>query len=239
MKTVIAAVIGVVVVTDSMSDLDLGACNDSIDRFTMFFFEDHNKLQQLTKHTAWTKTAVETVMDPNNETAFETFVYGNLNSSIVYDEFGKPAVDENGKVILNYNSAVQINFWAMIDNETFETIWSVYYPAEGNLLAGNTPTEPAPVIPPEFFKETLKEVKGPEDILVGWVRTTIPDVVTDPMIVSFEAIMMPDDRGVVSDYTVYGYLVAGRTLQPRMSLYADGVPGCISLVTKKQEFGSL
>jgi len=55
------------------------------------------------------------------------------------------------------------------------------------------------------------------------------------MFVSIEAIMIPNELGIIKDPTVYGYLMTCRTIKHRLSIFADDVPGCISMVSNAED----
>jgi len=231
---VIGVIIANVRMRVSLEELDEGACGDSVNRFTLLMFDDMVKLQQLTRHAAWSNLTAEAMLHPDDELTFNYWVQTYLNNSALYDENGMPVLDENGLMIYAYNTGSEINYWALIDKD-FNTTWRVYYPDDENFRVGPILTEPAPIIPPKFFKEALKDVKKPEDYTTGWYTVYKPDVVQEPLIVTVEAIMVPNAVGEIEDFTVYGYVVAARTVRPRLTLFADSVPTCISMISRMDD----
>jgi len=217
---VVGVIIANVRMRVSLSSLDEGTCKDSIDRFALLMHNDMLKMQQLTKHAAWSDITAQAISHVDDKTLVDTFIKSFLNNSM--------SVDEKGNYVFLYNIGSEINYWAMINSTTYETVWSYYFPSDGNNVAGPNLTEPSPRFPPKFFKEAIKGTKNPTD---GWLSLYNPDVVKEPMIVSFEAIMVPDDSGEIKDKTVYGYLVAARTIRACIQQFSDSVPSCISMIS--------
>jgi len=229
---VIGVVIANVRMRISLEELDEGACGDSIDRFALLLYDDMVKLQQLTRHAAWSNLTAEVMLHPEDQMTFDYWLVSYLNNSAVYDENGMPVTDENGQMLSAFNTGSLINYWALIAPDTYETIWRVFYPDIGDQLVGPYQSEPAPILPPKFFKQMFKEER---DATEGWFRLYNPDFVEEPLIVTVEAIMVPNDYGEIVDKTIYGYVIAARTLRPRLSLFADAIPSCISIISRSSD----
>jgi len=221
---VIAAIVAVTQMTENLEDLDKEALRKSIDRFTMLFWDDIGRLQPYTRHAAWQRVTAEAAMNTSNRTAINQFVERFLKTAIVFHE--------NGTVEHVYRCGSEINYWGIIHPQSFATMWSEYHPGKDGgycSLEATKPWEPAPIFPPEYFRGMILPNNDP---LNGWLSIFPPARVADPMSLSIEAIMIPDENGnVTRNSTVYGYLVAAKTISPHLSYFASNIPGCISMVS--------
>jgi len=235
---VLGVVIGNVLMRQSLEALDEGSCNTSINRLALLIFDDMVKLKQLTRTYSISVPAVDFVNDPWNPETTYAFVSSAMNVSFVYDEYGNPVLDPVTYMpVTQYSPGVEINYWAILDTN-FNTIRSVYYPQNPNdtsIMTGFVQTNPQPEFSAAFYRRVVAEAKkegGKKD--AGWLKLHIPEggprEVREPYIVSFEPIMMPGETTETLNDTIYGYLVANRQLKPRMKLFSDSVPSCISMI---------
>jgi len=231
---VLGVVVGNVLMRQSLEALDEGSCNTSINRLALLIFDDMAKLKPLTRTYSITLPAVEFVNDPWNQTTVTNFVGSAMNTSYLLDEHGNMVLDPvTFMPLTQYSPGSEINYWAILDTN-FNTIRSVYYPqspTDTNLLAGFAQVNPQPEFSADFYRRVVKESGRPFD---GWVKLHIadggPDDVREPYIVCFQPIMMPGEKSETADDTIYGYLVTNRQLKPRMRLFSDSVPSCISMI---------
>jgi len=237
---VLGVIVGNVLMRISLEALDEGSCNTSINRLSLLIFDDMVKLKQLTRTYSISTAAVDFVKDPFNATVVYTFVTSSLmNMSYVYDENGNMMYDPvTSMPVVQYSPGCEINYWAILDTE-LNTIRSVYYPQDPkdtSIMTGFVQVNPQPEFSPDFYKRVIEQSENPR---LGWLKLHIPeggpDDVREPYIVSFEPIMMPGDKNETADDHIYGYLVASRQLKPRMKLFSDSVPSCISMMRLKSD----
>jgi len=242
---VVAAIILITRMRASLHVLDQEALRSSIDRFTTLIYDDIPRMKPYTRHAAWQKLTAETALalarnDSSQRSLVDEFVQSYLNTSIVYLE------DGSAKHV--YRCASQINFWGIIhpflggndpNNKSFTTLWYEYHPGTKDkycTLDARTsyqPGLPAPVFPASYFRSVLlPTMDHPED---GWLSIFPPMRVTDPVLLSIEAIMLPDDDGVLRNKTIYGFLVSGKTVKPHLSTFATKTPGCISMISSTED----
>ena len=219
----VGAIVLVTQMRTTLETLDEEALRKSIDRFTMLYYDDVGRLQPYTRHAAWQKVTAEAAQNVSNKPALNKFIQRYLNTSLIYNE--------DGTVQHVYRCGSLVNWWGIIHPKSFATMWSEYHP--GNdvsycTLRATSPREPAPVFPPDFFKGIIQGDFHPE---TGWISVFRTVRVSHAVSVSIEAIMIPDEDGNVKNKTIYGYLVAAKTIQPHLSTFADNVPGCISMIS--------
>jgi len=216
---IVVAVVGVNLIRDNLEVLDREALQKSIDRFTMLFWFDIGRLIPYTRHAAWQRVTAEAAMNPSKEN-IDRFVQRFLNTSVVYHP--------DGTAEHVYRCGSLINYWGILA-KNFTTLWYDYHPGQNGQYCTLPPFRrgPPPKFPEAYFRSIILSKYVPEN---GWVSVFCPAVVTDTMTISIEAIMIPDDNGNITDKTVYGYLVAAKTIEPHLSTFADNIPGCISMV---------
>jgi len=213
----------------SLEELDRDALNKSIDRFSMLLYDDVGRLQPYTRHAAWQKVTADAVTAamrnlPNKEEAINLFIQRYLNTSIVYHQ--------DGRAEQVYRCGSLVNFWGFLHPYSFATLWSEFHPGKDGGFCSLSASEPQPFFPPPFLMGRLAS----GDRISGWHSIFAPADVNQPMAISIEAIMIPDENGVVTkDSEIYGYLIAAKTIQLHLSTFASNVPGCISMMSKGDE----
>jgi len=246
---VIAAVVLVTQMTASLENLDKEALNRSVFRYVMFFNDDMARLQPYTRHAAWQKEAADAADElrrqaadvartgrpfrppcmgppaPSPGPAVNQFIQRFLRTTIVYHE--------NGTTEHVYRCDSLINWWGIIDPVNLTWLWSEYHPGLNGEYCSLSPFTgcPQPYFPDSYFQHVLKN----GDPIKGWFSIFSPVNVPDPVSVSVEAIMVPDESGAVKDTTIHGYLVAAKTIERHMSTFASNVPGCISVISQNRD----
>jgi len=138
-----------------------------------------------------------------------------LNNTYTYDGSG----NVTGK---KYGVSLEINYWAMLDLE-YNTKYAVYYPkGPGDTgVVGTTKQFPPPVVKASLYSAIIKEAGEPR-----FLKMLIPNEGDDkPMFVSLQPITNPSDTS--DPKTIYGYIVGGRSLLPRMKQIAEDAPTCV------------
>jgi len=214
----------------------------------MLFIDDIERLQPYTKHAAWQKITVEAALEVKmfnktnknpwavpNGPAITKFIQRYLNTSVAhYDD---------GTVERVYRCGSMVNFWAIIDPDTYSTLWFEYHepsesdyctlaPITGPRLAG----PPLGPIFPEFFLRSITQ--STNDTEKGWMSVFRPGFIDEPMSISIETIMIPDESGSFKNSTIYGYLLAAKMIKYHMQSFADNLPGCVSVNSKAETEGS-
>ena len=230
---VVGSVVGVITMNNVLFEADKEACNESINRFTMLFYDDIGKAKRLSRRAAWSElaaTAAQVAMGINNATlaaehpAVKAFVQHYINTTTIKNK--------DGVAEYYYDVSQMVNFWAIIHPYSKATLWSEFHPAENGELCTFRKAESEPFFPPPFLMGILSDdTNWPE----GWVSIFAPAIVPDIMSLTIDAIRIPDEHGNVTNSRTFGYLIAGRTVQPRMSIYADETPGCISMFSSERE----
>jgi len=125
-----------------------------------------------------------------------------------------------------------VNYWAIL-NPGGVTLWSEYHPPKGDqLCTREIQRGPTPFFPPPYIQGMLGNGSNWEE---GWLSVFKPNATEEPMLITFDAIMVPDKDGKMTNPKQYGFLMAARVIQPRTALYAADTPGCISIVSKAND----
>ena len=154
-----------------------------------------------------------------------------LQQLLVHFSFWDDAVDvmqnhslldefmSNFRIEVEWNTGLEINYLAFLDKDR-ETWHSLYYPptADGGQVGVVAQEDPKPL----FSKEHLAAHTGDR-----WTTLAVAKGVEEPFLLAFEPVQMSS----VEDDTVYGYMLAGRSLAPRLKRYADDVPVCLTVQT--------
>jgi len=220
---------------DSLEELDIEALRDSINRFTMLYSDDVVRLQPYNKHAAWQKVTAEAAMHASRNTSdkmfyINQFVQRYLNTSVIYDE------DGTAKRV--YRCGSLVNWWGIIDNTTYTTVWSDFHPGNDKQfcsLKSAMPWEPQPYFPEGFFMSVFSMTRERSRHDQGWLSIFRPARLAEAMTLSIETIRVPDENGNITDDTVYGYLVAAQTTKYHLSALASSVPGCISMISSDED----
>jgi len=189
----------------------------------------------------------ETYSDPNNPSPLYSFIMASLNNTVRYcqfEPFPMPCFDEFGNVVMDYGTSSECNFWAVLDPD-FKTLFSFFNPKDPNspAYASSQRQYPPPAIADSVFKDIVEESGK---VVGGWQKMLVPNEhVFEPMLVSIEPILDPfemaanrisikdltkfTDFSELPDGFLHGYLVSGRLLMPRLKLFSDDVPSCITL----------
>jgi len=234
--------LGNVMMFNSLEYLDQGSSNSSINRLTMLIEDDVIKLKQLVNvfaMTPLTQGAVEAIlMDPtvvDNERGLNglaSFIGTFINTTTVVDEQMNPVYDEYGRPVTMFGTSSEVNYWAILD-ANFNTLWAIYHPQVPGeaALAGLARKYPSPVFLPERLLRAVEKSGRPANDLAGWTMVLTPDTgSSEPMIMSLDII--PNfTAGFPFVTQVAGYLIGGRCVGPRVKLFSDDVPSCITMQT--------
>jgi len=208
---VIVVIIENVIMQRSFEDLEVSECRRSVNRVSVVIATEMDSLKNLVQQYSFWDAAVEVAVDHDQIQAF---------------------VDDNFMVSdTEYNTDLQLNFIAFLDNETFETWWSVYYPPpeDNSEQVAEEPSDDKPLLNAEFLKSVAESL---EDVSDGWQHIMIPGVVKELFLISVEPIMKSTDE---NDETIYGFLVAGRNLKPRLQTFSNDVPTCLAVETRDSD----
>ena len=201
-----------VVMNASFEDLEVSECERSINRVSVVIATEMASLQELVQQYSFWDDCVEVTQD---HSIVDDFILDNFM-------LNKDA----------FNTDLQINYIAFLDNVTFEAWWDVYYPPPDDnsvQVAEGDPSDITPVLNTELLKSVAASLDDPTE---GWQHIMTPGAVKELFIISVEPIMMSTVEG---DETVYGYLVAGRNLKPRLQSFANDVPTCLAVETRDSD----
>jgi len=209
---VVAVIVENVVMKASFEELEIGECERSINRVSVVIATEMASLQELVQQYSFWDDCVEVTQD---HSIVEDFILDNF------------MLNETA-----FNTDLQINYIGFYDNVTFKAWWSVYYPPpEDNSaqVAEGDPSDLTPEINSGLLKSVLASLDDPTE---GWQHIMTPNAVKELFIISVEPIMLSTVEG---DDTVYGYLIAGRNLKPRLQSFANNVPTCLAVETRDSD----
>jgi len=208
---IIGVGIGIILMFDSLEHLDTESSNTTVNRLAMMLRGDMGKLRQFALMGAYSVNVLDVLRN------YRRYQNGEITKEQMdgyFTEYESSSVNTSG----SFSCGGQNNYVAFLDPD-FNTLWSVYYPGNGTSLCSGW--APSPTISPD----TYKAMRDSESDTKGWVRLAIPD----------EGDSRPLALGVaqvVDGSDVYGYLVNGRNILPRLNNdgnYVDDVPTCITM----------
>jgi len=232
---VVGVALGNILMFNSLEVLDRGSSNTSINRLAMLIEDDMVKLKQMVFNYAFSDFTVAAVQEllanPGlNELqqealpAMYAFMTQYLNNTMEIDEHGIPS--------MVFNTASETNYWAILDTK-FNVLWDAYFPQEPGspVVCSKNRVHPPPFVKPSTYEAIHKESDQPL-ANSGMLKLLIPDGpekptdkdVFEPFIISLEPIAYNNNNS-----EVFGFLIAGRSLNPRMKLFSDDVPTCITI----------
>jgi len=225
----------VITMRDILFELDQQACNESIDRFSMLFYDDIGKTKRLSRRAAWSEfaaNAAQVAMALNDtekaaqHPVVKAFVQHFINTTTIKNE-------TTNVTDYYFDVSQLVNYWGIFHPYSKATLWSEYHAPENGEICTFKKSPRAPFFQPPFLMGILaNESSWPE----GWVSIYRPAIVSEIMIITIDAIRLPDEHGDVTNSRIYGYLMVGRNAQTRMSLYADETPGCMSMISKDDDW---
>jgi len=201
---VVGIVIQNAVMKVSFEDLEMSECKRSVNRVSISISTDMVSLRELAQQYAFWNEAVNLTKYP--EENLELFVEDNfMNDDSI-------------------NADLKLNFIGFVDLE-FNTWYSLYYPPppDNSAQVGEEEAEVVPEIKPEIIRQAAEKR---EDETEGFSLIIIPDKAKDLFFIAIEPIM---DSVNESDESVYGYLMMGRNVAPRVQSFSNDVPTCISI----------
>jgi len=204
---VVVVIVENVELNKSFETLEVSECRRSINRVSAMVATELITLQKLVEQYSFWDVTVEVTLDHSK---VEDFILDNF------------MMNET-----SYNVDLEINYIAFVDNATFKTWWSVYYPPPADnsaQVADGEPSEKSPVVDPDTLSKVAQSMSNPS---LGWQHIMVPAVVPELFMMSVEPIM----KSTEEDDTVFGYLVVGRNLKPRLQSIADDVPTCLAAET--------
>jgi len=233
---IIGVAIGIILMFDSLESLDMQSSNTSVNRLAMMIEGDMGKMMQfvllhansmnvywaLRNYTYWKEGKEHggiAVTEENVNAAIDNFVIGDgVNTSANMMGGGPPYV---------FSCGAENNYYALLDAD-FNTIWSMFYGGDSEKLCYSDRPEPLPIIKPE----TYKQIQATDPDATGWMKLMVADDGnTKPMMIGLEQNNVDGER-------MYGYLVNGRCIFPRLvngGSYADDVPTCITIENGKED----
>jgi len=227
--------IGIIVMFDSLEDLDVTYSNTSVNRFAMMVVGDMEKMRQYTLLNGFTPYSGWALRNyslyKQGKVSKQDFDYALMNFT-----FGMVYTPNMWTGVPEWNSGSEHNFISLLDvdcNTVPGAAW--FHPGNATTICLPVPSTP-PVIKPESYKNMIATDPNAN----VWMSLFVPDDGGDtrPMMLTFIPVKMWGVVEEVPDDNVYGYLVFGRSIFPRLhngGSYVDDVPTCVTIEDGKEE----
>jgi len=234
-------VIGVVLMFDSLEDLDVQYSDTSVQRLAMMLESDLGKLRQY---------AMLFGRDEDAGWALRNWrrYLKNVNESYTEQSLSKYRSHlREFTTTVSVSAGSELNYAALLNNtfgiDTPEQEW--YKGGNENVLVGSESSDP-----PRFNPETLRAVVEKDPDAEIWTYLGVPDEGDSrPILIAFLPAYVYHDEDACADYlniegncnettTQYGYVVMGRNIFPRLlkgSGIVNDVPSCITIEDGRNE----